>query len=151
MLTIRCDKELEKTLESFVQTMKIQAKITESDMYDICLIRNNDSAIIHNIATNSIVIANGDSHDLVMSLGECRNTVITCGFSGICTVTLSSVTDEDFVMCIQRNITNIYGECIMPQEIPVKQIFPETYNAMFMYTLALVCGKKPDKLILEGR
>ena len=84
MLKIRCDKELGNSLESFIKTMKIPAEITQSDIYDICLIQNNDSVIIHNIKENSIIIANGDNHDLVMSLGECRNTVITCGFSGIC-------------------------------------------------------------------
>ena len=113
--------------------------------------QENDSSFIHNIAGDSIIIANGDNHDLVMTLGQYHNNVITCGLSGICTITLSSIMDEELVVCIQRNITDVCGRCIMPQEIPVKTDAVEPHDAMLMYALALVCGEKPDKLILEGR
>ncbi len=151
MLKVRCDKELKRKIESFVKTMEISAEITDENIYDICIIQNNESSLIHNLYEHSIIIANGDNHELVMTLGQCHNSVITCGLSGICTITLSSIMDEELVVCVQRNITDMCGKCILPQEIPVKIGALKPHDAMLVYALALVCGKKPDKLILEGR
>ena len=131
--------------------MNLSAEITEDNVCDICVMEENDASFIHNIADSSIIIANGDNHDLVMTLGKYHNNVITCGLSGICTITLSSIMDEELVVCIQRNITDVCGNCVMPQEIPVKTSALTPHDAMLMYALALVCGEKPDKLILEGR
>ena len=131
--------------------MNLSAEITNDNICDIYVIEENDTSFIHNITGRRIIIANGDNHDLVMTLGQYHNNVITCGLSGICTLTLSSIMDEDMVVCIQRNITDVHGNCVMPQEIPVKISAGTPHDAMLMYALALVCGEKPDKLILEGR
>ena len=135
----------------FLKEMNLSAEITDKNICDICVMEENNASFIHNISASSIIIANGDNHDLVMTLGQYHNNVITCGLSGICTITLSSIMDEELVVCIQRNITDVYGKCIMPQEIPVKTSVRASHDAMLMYALALVCGEKPDKLILEGR
>ncbi|MBR3576549.1 MAG: hypothetical protein IKL42_03990 [Clostridia bacterium] len=151
MLLVRCDKRFKKMTEKFLKEMNLSAEITDEDICDVCVMEENDASFIHNIPADSIIIANGDNHDLVMTLGQYNNKVITCGLAGICTITLSSITDEEIVVCIQRNITDLCGKCIMPQEIPVKAKSLTPHDAMLMYALALVCGEKPDKLILEGR
>ena len=151
MLKVRCDKSLKNKAEKFLKEMNLSAEITEDNACDICVMEENDASLIHNIAGSSIIIANGDNHDLVMTLGQYHNNVITCGLSGICTITLSSIMDEELVVCIQRNITDECGNCVVPQEIPVVIGALTPHDAMLMYALALVCGEKPDKLILEGR
>lgn len=151
MLKVRCDKSLKDRTEKFLKEMNFFAEITDENVCDICVMGENDTSFIHNIPDSSIIIANGDNHDLVMNLGKYHNNVITCGLSGICTITLSSIMDEEVVVCIQRNIIDGCGKCIMPQEIPVKTGEVTPHDAMLMYALALVCGEKPDKLILEGR
>ncbi len=151
MLKVRCDKSFKNRNSHFLDKMNLWAEFTDDTKCDICVMEENDASVIHNLTDNSIIIANGDNHDLVMTLGQYHNNVITCGLSGICTVTLSSITDDELVVCIQRNITDVCGECVLPQEIPVKTGTLTPHDAMLVYALALVCGEKPDKLILEGR
>ena len=88
--------------------MNLSAEITDEDICDVCVMEENDASFIHNIPADSIIIANGDNHDLVMTLGQYNNKVITCGLAGICTITLSSITDEEIVVCIQRNINQSF-------------------------------------------
>lgn len=151
MLKVRCDKSFKNRNFQFLNEMNLCTEFADDTKCDICVMEENDASVIHNLADNSIIIANGDNHELVMTLGKYHNTVITCGLSGICTVTLSSITDDEIVVCIQRNITDVRGECVLPQEIPVKTGTLTLQDAMLVYALALVCGEKPDKLILEGR
>ncbi len=152
MIKIRCDKTMRDSLTSFIETMEFPAEITNDEQSNICVLTENDVSVIHNINSESIIIANGDNHDLVKSLCGCNNTVITCGLSQICTITLSSIEDDGFVVCIQRNINDINGRQIIPQEIPVKRVgAAEAYHAVLLYATALIGGEKPDKLILEGR
>ena len=46
--------------------------------------------------------------------------VITYGFNTKSTVTASSVTEEEILICVQRNIVNLEQKQIEPQEILVK-------------------------------
>lgn len=151
MLKVHCDKSLKIKVKKFLKEMNLPAEITDNNTCDICIVEENDASFIHNLEDSSIIIANGDNHDIVMTLGQYHNNVITCGLSGICTITLSSIMDEEIVICIQRNITDACGNCIIPQEVPVKTAALTPHDAMLMYALALVCGEKPDKLILERR
>ena len=48
--------------------------------------------------------------------------VITYGFNSKSTITASSVTDEDLLICVQRNIMSLNKKEIEPQEILVKNI-----------------------------
>ena len=45
---------------------------------------------------------------------------LTCGLSSKDTLTLSSVTAESAVICLQREIGTLGGEVLEPYEIPVK-------------------------------
>lgn len=56
-------------------------------------------------------------------LNEYKSSVlclISCGFSHRSTITASSISDDGFTCCIQREFKNINGVSIPPQEFNVK-------------------------------
>lgn len=68
--------------------------------------------------------------------------VITYGFNSKSTVTASSVTEEEMLICVQRNIINIKGKKIEPQEINIeKDIMLDNYDNMYIMCLATIYGK----------
>ena len=72
-----------------------------------------------------------------------RLPAITYGLNAKSTLTASSITDEDFVACIQRNIEDINGALISPQEFTVKQGRGDLYTMLASLCVALLCfGEK---------
>ena len=68
--------------------------------------------------------------------------VITYGFNSKSTVTASSITEEEMLICVQRNIINIKGKKIEPQEINIeKDIMLDNYDNMYIMCLATIYGK----------
>lgn len=62
------------------------------------------------------LIINGD----IVHFEKIQNmnlTIITYGFGNKCTVTTSSVEEDEMIICLQRSIYNIKGEKIESQEI----------------------------------
>lgn len=67
---------------------------------------------------------------------------LTCGLSSKDTLTLSSVTAESAVICLQREIGTLHGEVLEPYEIPVK--LRRRIDRMELLSLAavlLLCGE----------
>ena len=67
---------------------------------------------------------------------------LTCGLSSKDTLTLSSVTAESAVICLQREIGTLGGEVLEPYEIPVK--LRRAVDRMELLSLAavlLLCGE----------
>ncbi len=65
------------------------------------------------------LIVNSDIETNLNILDNLELTVITYGFNSKSTITASSVTDDDLLICIQRNLIDINGKEIEPQEINV--------------------------------
>ena len=109
----------------------------------IILNKGIDNKNIKNILLNAeYLILNSDINvkiDLIESLDL---KVITYGFNSKSTVTASSVTEEEMLICVQRNIINIKGKKIEPQEINIeKDIMLDNYDNMYIMCLAIIYGK----------
>lgn len=67
------------------------------------------------------LIVNSDIETNLNILDNLELTVITYGFNSKSTITASSVTDDDFLICIQRNLFDVNGKEIETQEINVSK------------------------------
>lgn len=112
MGAIYCDEGIEKVLGAFLENAA--EKEIQQDVYVLY------GQSPRKIKEGSVIIANGDDPELLMSLAGAEGTVITCGLSGVSTFTFSGMGDEGYVLCLQRAVNTFSGKLLQPQEIPVK-------------------------------
>ena len=109
------------------------------------IVTNNgiDNKNIKNILLNAeYLILNSDINVKIDLIENLDLKVITYGFNSKSTVTASSVTEEEMLICVQRNIINIKGKKIEPQEINIeKDIMLDNYDNMYIMCLAIIYGK----------
>jgi len=86
------------------------------------------------------IIINSDIETNLELLDDIEATIITYGFNSKATITASSVSDDEILLCIQRNITNKEGKIIEPQEIKVEII--ENTNCTLAVQSVLLLYKK---------
>ena len=88
----------------------------------IVLNKGIDNKNIKNILLNAeYLILNSDINVKIDLIENLDLKVITYGFNSKSTVTASSVTEEEMLICVQRNIINIKGKKIEPQEINIEK------------------------------
>lgn len=68
-----------------------------------------------------VLVVNSDIDTGLNKIDNLRITTITYGFNPKSTVTTSSVTDEEMLLCIQRSIKNINENTLEPQEIRIEK------------------------------
>ena len=109
----------------------------------IVLNKGKDNKNIKNILLNAeYLILNSDINVKIDLIENLDLKVITYGFNSKSTVTASSVTEEEMLICVQRNIINIKGKKIEPQEINIeKDIMLDNYDNMYIMCLATIYGK----------
>ena len=109
----------------------------------IVLNKGIDNKNIKNILLNAeYLILNSDINVKIDLIENLDLKVITYGFNSKSTVTASSVTEEEMLICVQRNIINIKGKKIEPQEINIeKDIMLDNYDNMYIMCLATIYGK----------
>ena len=109
------------------------------------IVTNNgiDNKNIKNILLNAeYLILNSDINVKIDLIENLDLKVITYGFNSKSTVTASSITEEEMLICVQRNIINIKGKKIEPQEINIeKDIMLDNYDNMYIMCLAIIYGK----------
>lgn len=104
------------------------------------------------------LIVNSDIESNLNILDNLELTVITYGFNSKATITASSVTDDEMLICVQRNIIDIKGKEIEPQEINACKIskqesdkeeqkfstetLKDTSSIMAIMSILLLYGKK---------
>lgn len=71
------------------------------------------------LETTKYIVINTDIIKNLYILENLESIVITYGFNSKATITASSVTDENSMICLQRTIDNIYGQKIEMQEIKI--------------------------------
>lgn len=118
------------------QTILIINDITkEFENYD------NLKFILKNAAN---VIMNADIEENLKLLENLEVTVITYGFNQKSTVIASSVTEEEILICIQRQMKTIQKKLIEPQEVNINLIqnglHDNIYSTIGMIVLFLVYG-----------
>ena len=109
----------------------------------IVLNKGIDNKNIKNILLNAeYLILNSDINVKIDLIENLDLKVITYGFNSKSTVTASSVTEEEMLICVQRNIINIKGKKIEAQEINIeKDIMLDNYDNMYIMCLAIIYGK----------
>lgn len=70
------------------------------------------------IANAKYILVNSDEVDLSI-LQDLNAISITYGFNGKATVTMSSIEDEELILCLQRNVKTLQNKIIEPQEIRI--------------------------------
>lgn len=78
------------------------------------------------------VIINMDVNQENTDINITNSNIITYGFNSKSSITISSVTDDDVLICVQRNIYNNY------EEIEVQEIKLENDNKYNIYDLIIV-------------
>ena len=103
------------------------------------LINKNLEGILLNA---EYLILNSDINVKIDLIENLDLKVITYGFNSKSTVTASSITEEEMLICVQRNIINIKGKKIEAQEINIeKDIMLDNYDNMYIMCLATIYGK----------
>lgn len=91
------------------------------------------------------LVINADMESSLEAIEEMKLNVITFGFNSKSTITASSV-EEDFIICLQRNIVDVNSKMIEPQEIEVKitdkKLSNNSHNLMGIASILLIYGKK---------
>lgn len=74
---------------------------------------------------------------------QMKLTTITCGLSGKDSLTLSSITNDSAVVCLQRTIRSLSGQEIDPGEIPVVIDRPiDRYSLLLTVAVALLSQRR---------
>lgn len=74
---------------------------------------------------------------------QMKLTTITCGLSGKDSLTLSSITSDSAVICLQRTIRSLSGQEIDPGEIPVTLTRPiDRYSLLAAVAVALLSQRR---------
>lgn len=116
--------ELAKELKEInVQIVNIKEKEDiEGKKFDILVIEDfeiEEDVINQVIKDIKYLIIQDNINNIKLQLDREIN-IITFGFNHKSTVTISSRTEENVIICIQRSIKNINNKDIQPQEINIK-------------------------------
>ena len=146
MITIQCDKNLKNIVEKIFIKLDTNTKISElsKNETDICILRERSD-----INPNSkILIVNSDNKNLLKNISGYTGKIISCGLSTRATVTFSSITEQGFVLCVQRSLTRLDGSILSPFELPIvlEDIFYDETSMLMMITTALICGANASQL-----
>lgn len=140
MILLQCDENLLKIFNRFLTYLKIDAKaeVFSGNHADIAIIRCAEDV---NRIDADLCIINSDDTELIKSSRPGGGKIITCGFGSRSTVTLSSLSDCECVICLQRSIKSVSGKRILPLEIPVQLcgIKFDDVSILMMITAALLC------------
>lgn len=119
-------RELTKSIDNItvVEINENSIDNVKNIKFNTILIKENSNILKYKIEqiknilkTTKYIVINSDIEIDLKVLMNTSIRVITYGFNSKSTITTSSITDEDVLVCLQRNITNIKGNIIEPQEI----------------------------------
>ncbi len=118
--------------------------------FETILILENNMQIIKSNSLKKVIknvkylIINSDNHENLDVLNNLDLNVVTYGFNSKASVTASSVTEEEILLCIQRNIQRIDRKLVENQEIKIKldkkMHIDKPNNIMGIATLLLLYG-----------
>ena len=112
---------------------------------DILIVNKVTRSASHSPANLSpkVIIANSDDKDVLQFIAVMEAQIITYGLNPRAAVTASSHADDSYVVCaIQRAMTSIYNEPIMPQEfsVDIKNHGKFDERVIGAVAAALICG-----------
>jgi hypothetical protein len=92
-----------------------------------------------------IIIANSDDRQVLQFVSPIERQIITYGHNPKAAITVSSHFDDIYVICVQRAMTTIFDEPILPCEFSVKTLKEQKgFDESLMGAVAagLICGVK---------
>ena len=124
--------------------------------FDILVINEN----IENLLKNSrylediinkayYIIINSDIKNNLSLLKNVRTNIITYGFNAKATITISSINDENMLLCIQRSVKDINGKIIDEQEFSIKiekNNMNKLYIILIIFTILAIYGEILQKI-----
>lgn len=123
------EKNIENIKNIKLETIVINKKIEDKD-------------IMKKIIDNSkYLIINKDNNPDFKNYKD-MNNIITYGYNSDSDITISSIKEEKSFLCLQRNITSIYGKKIDIQEIRADVNYKiDIYNIMIIIALTILYAK----------
>lgn len=95
------------------------------------------------------IIINSDIIKDIRIIGNSAINVITYGLNNKAIITISSVREEDILICIQKSFKNIYGKDLEEQEINIKILknnLKKLCNTLSIFTILCIYGEKLQKI-----
>ena len=122
--------------------------------FDILIIKEDISELIKNscyidiiINNSNYIIINTDIND-ISALNQ-RDNIITYGFNKNSDISISSIKDDNIMICVQNKINGAKNIIIEEQEIGIKVIrhnINKLYNIMVVFIVLTLYGKKIRKI-----
>ena len=114
---------------------------------DLSRVKNEDEVLTNLFKNSKYLVVNSDMEDGLNIINNLKLNIITFGFNSKSTVTASSV-EDNFIICIQRKLINIYQTAIEPQELEVKptikKLSNSSHNLMGIASILLIYGKEEN-------
>ena len=128
-----------KSLEN-LKNVKFDVLIIKENIIELLKRSNNIEKIINN--SNYIIINTDINNDFIAEKNE---NIITYGFNTNSDISISSIKDENIMLCVQRKIQGIKEQIIEEQEVVVKvrkHNLNKLYNIMAIFTVLSIYGEK---------
>ena len=90
-----------------------------------------------------------ENENFATLLKNIRTNIITYGFNAKATITISSIKDENMLLCIQRSIKQINEKMIDEQEFNIKiekNNVNKFYNILIIFTILAIYGEILQKI-----
>lgn len=121
------EKNIENIKNIKLETLVLNRKIENIEL--INKIAENTKNIIFNL-------------DLNKEITNTESKKITFGYNSKSDITISSVKDDEIMICIQNTIESIYGKKVEPQEVKVDiKSDVNVYNIMIIIALTALYAK----------
>lgn len=122
------DKNIENTKNIKLETLILNRKIKNSEIMDRML--ENSKNVILNLDLNTNIEE------------KLKSNIISFGYNSKSDITVSSVEEDQILICIQNTITSIYNRKIEPQEIKVNvKSDINVYNIMIIIALTTLYAR----------
>lgn len=110
----------------------------------------NTSKYLENIIDRACyIIVNSDIKTNLLFFKNLKANIITYGFNAKSTITVSSIKEENTMLCIQRSIKAIDGKTIEEQEINIKikkNNVKKLYNVLVIFAIFEIYGEFLKKI-----
>lgn len=119
----------------YIKNIRFETVVIDAKIKDI----KNLKVIVSNAR---YVILNSDLEINLDVLEDLSLTIISYGFNNKATLTVSSISENNLIICLQRIIKNIFDEKCEPQEFEVKiHENVDIYAAICVHILLLIYRK----------
>lgn len=101
-----------------------------------------DEGLIKVISNSDYLLLNADLDDNFNLIENMNLKIITYGFNMKSTITASSISSEEILICIQREFVNIFDNIVEPQEIKIinnENLSP--YDIMYIESIGKIYDK----------